>query len=300
MSHIPENNHSHNEKTSTKKLGVVSAINLIGFIVELIGGVVFGSIALISDAFHMLFDSLAYITAFGSAYLAENRDGGKEWSFGLHRLETLTAFFNGALLIPMAGYIIWESYQRFLQPIQIDPVPTFAIGFGGLLVNIGSVYYLQGGEMSLNEKGAFYHLLGDAGGSIAVIISTLIIYFTGFQAADPITAVLISGVIVWSAGKVLKGSTGILLQKNPLNSSKIKEEILELDEVEGVRELRIWNLCSQITVASLHVCHNLTELEEVNQTRAEIRKILSENGADHITIEMEDTGEEICKHRIEH
>lgn len=300
MSNIPENNHEHGSQTSTKKLGIVSAINLVGFVVELAGGVFFGSIALISDAFHMLFDSLAYVTAFGSAYLAENKDGGNKWSFGLHRLETLSAFFNGALLIPMAGYIVWESYQRFLQPIEIDPLPTLAIGFGGLLVNIGSVYFLQGGEMSLNEKGAFYHLIGDAGGSIAVVISTLVIYYTGFQAADPLTAVLIAGVIVWSAGKVLKGSTGILLQKNPLNSDKIMEEILELEGVEEVKELRIWNLCSQITIASLHICHNLTELEEVNQTKNEIRKVLSKNGADHITIEMEKSSQDVCKHNIEH
>ena len=183
-------NHEH-KKSSSKKLGIVSLINIIGFVVELFGGLAFGSIALLSDAFHMLFDATAYIIAYITAHVAETREESEVWNFGFHRLETMAAFFNGALLLPMAGYIIWESYQRYINPTQIGTLPTLIIGIGGLIVNLISVYYLEGDEMSLNEKGAFYHLLGDAGGSIAVIISTLTIRYTRILATDPITAILI-------------------------------------------------------------------------------------------------------------
>ncbi|MFB6241683.1 MAG: cation diffusion facilitator family transporter [Candidatus Nanosalina sp.] len=291
--------HEHGD-TSSRKLGAVSGINLVGFVVELLGGIMFGSVALMSDAFHMLFDATAYLMAFFSAYKAERRGDGSDWSFGLHRLETLSAFFNGALLLLMAGYILWESYQRFLNPVEIGVVPTIVIGTGGLLVNLFSVYYLQDSEKSLNEKGAFYHLLGDAGGSIAVVTSALVIHFTGFYAADPITAVLIAGLVVWSALKVLRGSTRILLQKSPVDTEDVEDQITEIEEVHGVKDIRIWSLCSQIVIASLHICDNSENLEESNRKKNKIREILRDSGVDHSTIEMEKHGDDNCSHEVKH
>src|SRR6056297_402583 len=227
---MSEDNHDHeNSVTSTRKLGTVSAINLIGFSIELVGGLLFGSISLLSDAFHMLFDASAYLMAFASAFMSEHVDPDNSWSYGLHRLETLSAFFNGALLIPLAGYIVWESYNRFLNPVEIGVIPTVVIGTGGLLVNFISILYLQGGKMSLNERGAFYHLLGDTGGSVAVIVSAVVIQITGFKPVDPLVALLIAGAIVWSAAKVLRGSTSILLQKSPVETDKLKGEIQEME-----------------------------------------------------------------------
>lgn len=296
-------NAHHNHENSTKstgKLGIVSLINLVGFVIELAGGLLFGSISLLSDAFHMLFDATAYSMAFFSAYMSERMEGNSSWSYGFHRLETLSAFFNGALLIPMAAYIVWESYRRFLAPVEIGIIPTIAIGGGGLVVNLFSIYFLQGGEMSLNEKGAFYHLLGDTGGSMGVIISAGIIHFTGFKAVDPIAAVLIAGTIVWSSIKVLGGSTSILLHRSPVDSDRLRVEIEELPNVGEVRDFRVWNICSRITVATLHVCDNASSLNESAITRGKIRNLLREEGVDHATIEMEGSEENACQHSIQH
>jgi len=115
----------------------------------------------------------------------------------------------------MVAYILWESYHRFLAPVDIGTGPTLVIAVGGLAINVGSVFILQGGEMSLNEKGAFYHLLGDAGGSIAVIVSVVTIEVTGLVVLDPVTAALIAVVILWSAGKVIWGSSAIFFLKTP-------------------------------------------------------------------------------------
>lgn len=220
---------------SIRKLGVVALINLGGFVIELAGGLLFGSVALIGDAFHMLFDALAYVLAFGAAYISRRAKPGEYWSYGLDRIEPFTAFLNGILLVPMVGYLVWESYQRFLNPVEIDPLMTAGLATGGLLVNFASVYYLQGGEMNLNEKGAYYHLIGDTGASVAVIVSMLVVEFTGSTIADPITAVLIAVIIIWSAVKLLRESGEIFFQRSPVSVDEVETR---LKEIEGIVEPR--------------------------------------------------------------
>lgn len=281
-----DHNHGHGASASSRKLALVAGINLVGFVAELAGGLLFGSVALLSDAIHMLFDALAYVMAFTASYVADRYEGSEQWSYGLHRLEPTAAFLNGVLLIPMVGYILWESYQRFLTPIEIGTVPTLVIALGGLAINIGSVFILQGGEMSLNEKGAFYHLLGDAGGSIAVIVSVLAIEITGITVIDPLTAVFIAGVILWSAGKVLRGSGAIFFLKTPFDPEGIRTDIEAIDRVDHVDDWHAWQICSQITVATVHVetsAETMTEAETITQT---IHQVLHDHGVDHATVEL--------------
>ena len=271
---------------STKTLAVVAAINFIGFVVELAGGLLFGSVALISDAMHMLFDMIAYVMAFSASYTAERFEGGERWSYGLHRLEPVAAFLNGILLVPMVGYILWESYQRFLDPVSINPTMTLIIAIGGLLVNLGSVYVLQGGDMSLNERGAFYHLLGDAGGSIAVIISTAAIAVFDVPIADPIVAVLIAVLVLWSAGKVLWESSSILLARSPTDTNQLREELLTIDGVERVDDLHVWQVCSQLTVATVRLSDAAETLEDQQMIRRRAHEQLTRVGVDHATVEL--------------
>lgn len=278
--------HGHGQSTSSRKLALVAGINLIGFVAELAGGTLFGSVALISDAVHMLFDALAYVMAFAASFVAERYEISARWSYGLHRLEPLAAFLNGVLLIPMVGFILWESYQRFLNPIEIGTVPTLAIAVGGLLINVGSVYILQGGEMSLNEKGAFYHLLGDAGGSIAVIVAVVVIDITDIGIIDPITAGLIAVVILWSAGKVLKGSGAIFLIQTPIDPDTVRTEIEAIDGVTRVEDLHAWQICSQIIVATTQVEASGTDIADVEAINQRIHQVFADHGVDHATVEL--------------
>ncbi|MDS0477404.1 cation diffusion facilitator family transporter [Natrinema sp. 1APR25-10V2] len=282
-----DHSHGHDaSSTSSRKLAAVSVINLLGFLAELAGGLLFGSVALLSDAFHMLFDALAYVMAFAAAHVADHYGEGDEWSYGLHRLEPTAAFLNGVLLLPMVGFILWESYQRFLNPIEIGTGPTLAIAFGGLLVNVGSVYVLQGGEMSLNERGAFYHLLGDAGGSVAVIVSTIVIEMTGYQIIDPIVAGLIAVVITWSAGKVLRGSSAIFLHRTPFDSDEVRAVLREIDGVTAVDDLHAWQICSQITVATTHIETDVETMAEAEDVSRRVHEELAHHGVDHVTVEL--------------
>lgn len=279
--------HGHGgESTSTRKLAAVSLINVVGFLVELAGGLAFGSVALISDAVHMLFDALAYVMAFAASYVAEGYGEDERWSYGLHRLEPFAAFLNGLLLLPMVAFILWESYQRFLDPIAIGTGPTIAIAVGGLLVNVGSVYVLHGDAMSLNEKGAFYHLLGDAGGSVAVIVSVVAIDVTGISAIDPITAALIAVVVTWSAITVLRGSGEIFFLKTPLESAEIRSHIRDLEGVTAVDDFHAWQVCSQITVATVHVETDVETMVDAETVTRRVHDELAHHGVDHATVEL--------------
>ncbi|MFB6236737.1 MAG: cation diffusion facilitator family transporter [Halopenitus sp.] len=279
--------HDHGGERSIRKLGGVAAINLVGFAIELAGGLLFGSVALIGDAFHMLFDALAYVLAFGAAYVSRRAQPGEYWSYGLDRVEPFTAFLNGILLVPMVGYLVWESYQRYLDPVEIDPMMTAALATGGLLVNFGSVYYLQGGEMNLNEKGAFYHLLGDTGASVAVIVSMLVVEFTGSTLIDPITAVLIAVIIIWSAVKLLRESGEIFFQRSPVSVDEVENRLKGIEGVVDVGDVHIWQLSSTIRVASMHLTDDAASLEERERLKKQAVDVLHEEfDVDHATIDM--------------
>lgn len=298
--HANSPDHGHGASASSRKLALVSGINLVGFIAELAGGLLFGSVALLSDAVHMLFDALAYVMAFTASYVADRYERSEQWSYGLHRLEPMAAFLNGVLLIPMVSYILWESYQRFLTPIEIGTIPTLVIALGGLAINVGSVFILQGEEMSLNEKGAFYHLLGDAGGSIAVIVSVLTIEVTGIEVIDPLTAVLIAVVILWSAGKVLRGSGAIFFLKTPFDPEGVQADIEAIENIDRVADWHAWQICSQITVATTHVetsAETITEAETVTQR---VHQVLHDHGVDHATVEVSPTYDDRQTHLINH
>lgn len=296
MESAPTDDHAHTHGTHTegsdaRRLGVVALINAVGFVLEVVGGLMFGSIALLSDAAHMLFDGLAYGMAFGAAALADRYDISERWTYGLHRLEPLAAFLNGVLLVPMVAFIIYESYNRFLSPIDIATGPTIALATGGLLINLLSVYILQGRSMSLNERGAFYHLLGDAGASVAVIVSTLVIEFTGFRAVDPITAALIAVVVLWSAGKLLLGSGAIFLQAAPVSRSDIESRLEQVEGVAAVVDCHTWRICSEITVATVQVDADVDDLGGATILTDRVHEALADLGVDHATVELSRFGD---------
>ncbi len=282
-----DHGHGHGGSSAgSRKLAAVSVINLLGFLGELAGGLLFGSVALLSDAFHMLFDALAYVVAFAATHIADHYGDSDRWSYGLHRLEPLAAFLNGLLLLPMVGFILWESFRRFLDPVAIGTGPTLAIATGGLLLNVVSVAVLQGDEMSLNERGAFYHLLGDAGGSVAVIVSTIVIELSGLRIVDPIVAGLIAVVITWSAGKVLRGSGAIFLHRTPFEQKIIGPVLRDIEGVTAVDDLHAWQICSQITVATVHLETDVETIAKAESVTRRVHAELAHHGVDHATVEL--------------
>lgn len=273
-------------EASVRRLGTVAAINFGGFVVELAGGLAFGSVALVGDALHMLFDALAYVVALAATVIARRSDPSGRWSYGLHRVEPFAAFLNGLLLVPMVLFLVVESYERVRSPVEIDAAMTLVLATGGLAINVASVYVLQGGEMSLNERGAYYHLLGDAGASVAVILSMVVVLTTGYAVVDPLTAVLVAGFIVWSAVTLLRESGTIFFQRSPVDPDAVRAAVAAVDGVERVDDLHVWSLSSRVTVASVAVTDASTTLDERD---ALVERIHEELGArfdvGHATVE---------------
>lgn len=278
--------HEHNHEEQESRLALVAGINLLGFLVELAGGLLFGSVALLSDALHMLFDALAYVMAWSAEHLASNYEQGEKWSYGLHRLEPLSAFVNGVLLVPMSLFIMYEAYNRFLNPVTIGVGPTIAVATFGLLLNLASVYVLQGDEMNLNEKGAFYHLLGDAGASVAVIVSSVLVSVTEVTMIDPVTAILIATLILWSAGKLVAGSAGIFLHISPVARSEIDTSVQSVEGVGKILDCHTWEVCSELTIATLQIEVDAGTIDELEEIRENCHSVLSECGVDHATVEL--------------
>lgn len=269
------------------RLAVVAAINVAGFAAELIGGILFGSVALLADAAHMLFDAVSYVTAFAAATAAERMDGSEEWPFGFHRLEVLAAIVNGLLLIPMAGWIVWEAYQRFLAPMAIDLLPAATVATAGLAVNLLSVWYLQGAE-GLNERGALYHLLSDAAGSVAVLVGLAAIRLTGSAVIDPVVAVVIAVFVVWSAARVLLEGTGIILQRSPVDPDALREAVAAIDGVADVHGVRAWQVCSRVNVCTLHAAVTVETLADADAIRRTVTDRLRDRfGMEHVTVQIE-------------
>jgi len=282
---------------STRRLLLVAAINLAGFVAEVLGGIVFGSLALVSDGLHNLLDGLAYVMAFVTTWLATERAGSEAWTYGFHRLEVLSAFLNGSMLFPMALFIIYESYQRFLEPVDVGVVPVIAIASAGLAVNLVSMRIVEGGR-GLNEKGAYLHLFGDAGGSVAVIVGTVAMHVTGLALFDPLVAVLIALVVLYSAGRVVRKSLGIFLQKSPIPASEIQEAIESVEGVEEAHDVRIWEVCSQLCVATVHAVVSVQRLAEARRIREAIEEVLRDRFViHHVTVQIE---EEPSEQETEH
>lgn len=278
----------HDHGAGRRRLGIVTLINAAGFVLELAGGLAFGSVALVADAVHMLFDATAYGTAFAAALVAERVEGSDAFPFGLHRLEVVAALVNGMLLIPMAGFILWEAYQRFLAPTDIALLPTAAIALGGLLVNVVSVAYLEHDGMSLNERGAFAHLLGDAAGSVAVLAGLTVIWLTGTALVDPLVAVLIAVFVLWSAGRVLMEGAGIIMQKSPVDPAVIAEAVTSLDGVADAHSIRAWQVCSRVNVCTLHASVTVTTLADAETVRRSVAETLRDRfGMEHVTVQIE-------------
>lgn len=285
--HGDDHGHAHHTlNASARVLGVIVLLNFIGFVLEVAGGLIFGSIALLADGLHMLFDLFAYAIAFGAAYLAVNTTHETRWAYGMHRLEPTAALINGLLLIPLVGYVLFASFRRMMNPEPITVGWTLAIALVGLAINVVCVWILHGDEMSLNEKGAYYHLLGDVGGSVLVVVATLATGVVGLPIIDPIAAVIISIAILWSAWVVVRGGSTILLDQAPTNQADVKADIETVPGVAKVTDIHVWQVCSQLTVGTAHVSVEAESLEELTATKQRVRDCLNENGVDHVTVEL--------------
>jgi cobalt-zinc-cadmium efflux system protein len=269
-------NHEHHADAATRRpLIITLVLVLVIMVAEVIGGLVSNSLALLSDAGHMLTDALAILLSLFAMNLAR-RPATLKRTYGYHRAEILAAFANGAVLILLSAYIFYEAVQRFSVEPEIKTPLMLIVAVIGLVANLVGMFLLRRGSgQSINVRAAFWHIIGDTLSSVGVIAAAVIIALTGWTAADPILAIVIGVVILWGAVRIVRESVDILLESVPkeVKVEEVVEAVKKIEGVEDLHEIHIWTLTSGIYALSAHVkiadqtvsasCDILTRVNEV-------------------------------------
>jgi len=253
-----------------KNLKIAIILTALIFFLELAGGIIANSLALLSDAAHVFMDVVALVLAYGAIRIS-SRPSNRNMTFGYHRFEIFAALINGLTIIVIGIFIFYEAYGRILNPPEVKGFEVLVIATIGMMINIWAALKLHG-HHDLNIKGAYLHVLGDALASVAVIAGAIIIIFTGKTVVDPVLSVLIGIILLFGAGKLIFGSARILLEFAPkhVDADKLAGVIMEIEGVKGVHDIHIWSICSNIHAMSAHV---LVDRIHVQQTEILISKI---------------------------
>ncbi|MFC7392050.1 cation diffusion facilitator family transporter [Scopulibacillus cellulosilyticus] len=279
--------HSHAPAGKMQKAFWLTILILLA---EVIGGVISHSLALLSDAGHVVTD----LGAIGLSWFAlkqAEKPADKTRTFGYHRAGILAAFINGIALIVITVVILWEAYRRFQTPHPIHSTWMFVGAGVGLIINL----YLGLGmrkEENLNVKSAVLHILGDAAASAGVIVGGIILYFTGWYDIDPLLSVGIAVLIAFSAWRIVRQTIGILMEGTPENVdlNQVIAAIRSVSEIKNVHDLHVWSITSGKNALSCHIVldGNLTVSESQKIIREAEDKLKDQN-IDHTTIQIEDT-----------
>jgi cobalt-zinc-cadmium efflux system protein len=275
-----------------RALAVVLALTASFTVVEIIGGLLTGSLALLADAGHMLSDNLSLAVALFAAWLA-GRPATPEKSFGYRRAEILAALANGITLVAISVWVFVEAYKRFLEPADVLGGPMLAVAALGLLVNaVGATILYRSGDESLNVQGAMRHVFADALGSVGAMIAAAIIILTGWRYADPLISVAIGLLILGSSWTLLRDSTNILLEATPrgLDAGEVGRRMAAAEGIIEVHDLHIWTITSGFPALSAHVL--VGEQEDCHARRRELEEILTrEYGISHTTLQVDHAGD---------
>lgn len=271
-----------------KVLRWVFVLTFLYLMVEVVGGVVSGSLALLADGFHMFADSAAIGLSLFAAWLS-HRPAPVHRTFGYQRVEILAAFVNALLLVGMGLFILWESYERFNQPEPIQAGLMMMVAFGGLVVNMISAKLLHADhEHNLNIKGAYLHVLGDLMGSIGALGAGGLIWAFGWTWADPAISCLIAVLIIFSAFGLLRDSVNVLLEGCPahIDIEEIRAEMLSFEGVRAIHNLHVWNINMQQALLTAHL--EVVPHAYSGQTLNAVQVALKEKfGLAHVTLQLE-------------
>ncbi|CAL9381996.1 Metal cation efflux system protein CzcD [Streptomyces sp. enrichment culture] len=277
------------------RLRIALAITLTVMVVEIVGGLLADSLALIADAAHMATDALGLGMALLAIHFA-NLPPTQNRTFGYARAEILAALANCLLLLGVGGYVLYEAIQRFVTPADTQGGVTLVFGGIGLAANMISLTLLMRGQReSLNVRGAFLEVAADALGSVAVLVAAAVILTTGWQAADPIASLVIALMIAPRTWKLLRETLDVLLESAPkdVDMAEVRAHILALDGVEDVHDLHAWTITSGMPVLSAHVVVRSDVLSAIGHEKMlhELQGCLGHHfDVEHCTFQLEPSG----------
>ena len=302
MSGHQGHDHSHAAVTegNAKKLTIALILTTTFLVIEFIAGIITKSLALLSDAAHMFTDAAALAIALAAIQIAK-RPADNKRTFGYQRFEILAALFNASMLFFVAMYILYEAYQRFTQPPEIQSIGMLVVASIGLVINLISMKILMSSATeSLNMKGAYLEVLSDALGSVGVIIGAVIIYFTNWYWVDTIIAVAIGFWVLPRTWILLKQSINILLEGVPeeVDIEKLRNDLLALDGVESIHQLKVWAITSKNIHLTVHLFAPNADRKQLHYAAAEM--LSHEHGIAEVTLQIEDDAEMNCQHTHQH
>ena len=302
--------HDHAHGTGVRhrgRLAIVLALTVGVLAVEATVAWITGSLALLADAGHLLGDSFGIVMAL-AAIAAAQRGGGPDTrrSFGFHRTEVLAAGLNGLILLGLSGWVVYSAIRRLGDSPDLEPGPILFAGAVGLVVNVIGLMLLRGGaKESLNVRGAYLEVLGDALGSIAVVVSAAVILTTGWDGADSVASLVIAAMIVPRAISLLREVGEVLLESTPrhVDLAELRTHILEVDGVREVHDLHVWTITSGMPVMSAHIVvdDSMTGMDEAHDVLDTLRGCLSEHfDVEHSTFQIEPAGHVDSEGHVHH
>lgn len=292
--HSDHAGHSHAAPVTAeneRRLRFVFCFTVCYALIQAIGGWLSGSLALIADSGHMVSDSAALLLAL-IAYRFAAREPDSVRTYGYHRVRVLAALANGAALLLLVAWIVWEAIQRFREPTAVLAGPMLIVAIIGLLVNLVGAYVLWGGHRGDgNLRGALLHVIGDLLGSVGAVAAAIGIMLTGWTLLDPILSVAVALIVVRSAWGLVSDSIRILIQAVPhgLDTDKVLENLLDLDGIAEVGHFHAWTLTDESTVATLHVTP--TEGADPLTLPPKVSAYLQKHcHIDHVTVQVDPPG----------
>lgn len=279
--------HGPNNRTGLLIAFLVTASIMV---LEFVGGLITNSLALLSDAGHMLSDASSLLLSLAAVWFAA-RPATRTKTYGFYRVEILAALLNGLTLFIVAGWIIAEAYERFLEPAAVASGTMMLIAAIGLLANLISAWVLlkkSDTEHNMNVRSAYLHILADALGSVGAIAAGAIMYWFEWYVADPLISVIVSLLIVRGAWRIVKQCIHILMEGTPseINVASLQQVLERLEGVIDVHELHVWSISSGRNAVTCHLV--IEEIADSQEVLRQARKLLSERfDAKHMTVQIE-------------
>ena len=286
-----DHGHSHvhiEADADSRRLAIALALIVGLMVVEVVAGVLASSLALVSDAAHMLTDAGALVLSLVVIRLVR-RPAGSNLTFGLRRAEILSAQANGVTLLVLAGLIVYDAIRRLIDPPETVGGVVLVVALVGIGVNLLAAGQLaRANRRSLNIRGSYLHLVTDLFAFVATAIAGLIIITAGFDRADPIASLLVAAIMLWAGYRLLRDSGRVLLEAAPegMSVTEIGEAIASFPHVESVHDLHVWEVSSGFPALSAHVL--VAPGDDCHAVRRELERLLVERfGIEHTTLQVD-------------
>jgi len=280
---------THSNHADQRNLGIAMLATAVIMAVEVAGGLLFNSLALLSDAWHMFTDLLSMILCFVAGVMAL-RPPTIDKTFGYYRVEVLSALANGVALVAVVLYIFYEAIQRIIKPHTVEVSGMLLVAVVGLVANLVSMTFLSKSTFNINIKSAFLHVIGDALSSAGVVVAAIVMYYTDWYIIDPIVSMIVGVTIIFGTSRMLREVVHILMEGAP-SRIKLAEVIETLKAVPGVvdvHDAHVWSITSYVHYLSAHVVVDQDGHNDSGRVLNELKeKIKERHGIGHTTVQLE-------------